>query len=31
MLIAQSQNEKLILLTADEVLASYGKVVHLAR
>jgi len=31
MLVAQAQVEKLILLTADEALAAYGPVVHLAR
>jgi PIN domain nuclease of toxin-antitoxin system len=31
MLIAQAQVEKLVLLTADEALAAYGTVVHLAR
>lgn len=31
MLVAQAQVEKLVLLTADEALAAYGAVVHLAR
>jgi PIN domain nuclease of toxin-antitoxin system len=31
MLVAQAQVEKLVLLTADEALASYGAAVHLAR
>jgi len=31
MLVAQAQAEKLVLLTADEVLASYGAAVRLAR
>ena len=31
MLIAQAQVEKLALLTADEALAAYGGVVHVAR
>jgi PIN domain nuclease of toxin-antitoxin system len=31
MLIAQAQVEKLVLLTADEALAAYGAVVHVAR
>ena len=31
MLVAQAQVEKLVLLTADEALAVYGTVVHLAR
>ena len=31
MLVAQAQVEKLVLLTADEALASYGAVVHVAR
>jgi hypothetical protein len=30
MLLAQAQVEKLVLLTADESLAAYGPVVHLA-
>lgn len=30
MLVAQAQVEKLVLLTADEALAAYGTVVHLA-
>ena len=31
MLVAQAQVEKLVLLTADEALAAYGAVVHVAR
>lgn len=31
MLIAQAQVEKLVFLTADQALAAYGDVVHLAR
>jgi PIN domain nuclease of toxin-antitoxin system len=31
MLVAQAQVEKLVLLTADQALAAYGAVVHLAR
>lgn len=31
MLVAQAQVEKLVLLTADEALTTYGEVVHLAR
>ena len=31
MLVAQAQVEKLVLLTADEALAAYGTVVHVAR
>src|ERR1019366_620827 len=31
MLVAQAQVEKLVLLTADEALAAYGEIVHLAR
>ncbi len=31
MLIAQAQVEKLVLLTADEALAAYGAMVHVAR
>jgi PIN domain nuclease of toxin-antitoxin system len=31
MLLAQAQLGKLVLLTADEALAAYGAVVHLAR
>ena len=30
MLVAQAQVEKLVLLAADEVLAAYGSVVHVA-
>jgi PIN domain nuclease of toxin-antitoxin system len=31
MLVAQAQVEKLVLLTADDALAAYGAVVHVAR
>jgi PIN domain nuclease of toxin-antitoxin system len=31
MLVAQAQAEKLVLLTADEVLAAYGSIVYVAR